>query len=56
MSMEFHERLREGFLKIAKKNKKRCVIVDASQEINEINQKIERIIFSRFGNYPWGLT
>jgi dTMP kinase len=36
----FHERLRRGFLEIARTNPERCVVVDASKSVDEIVQKV----------------
>jgi dTMP kinase len=39
-SMEFHKRVREGFLEIAEKNRDRVILIDGRDSINEIAQKI----------------
>lgn len=44
MDMAFHERLREGFLKIAHQNLHRCHIVDANQSIYAIHREIARTV------------
>jgi dTMP kinase len=49
MGAEFHERLREGFLDIAKKNRKRCVVIDTSRGIDDIELDIRRLVFEKFG-------
>lgn len=38
--MEFHHKLREGFLEIAKTNGERCKLVDASKNVQDIHQQI----------------
>lgn len=38
--ISFHQRLREGYLKIAKENPQRCKIIDAAQEVDAIAAKI----------------
>jgi len=45
MKLEFHERVRDGFLKIVKKNPERCVLIDSGKfSIEEIHEQIlERI-------------
>ncbi len=48
MGLEFHARLRDGFLDIARKNKKRCVVIDASKPIEEIQTNIQKLVFKRF--------
>jgi dTMP kinase len=37
---DFHERLRNGYLTIAKHDPKRCVVVDALQSVDEIHGQI----------------
>lgn len=42
--MSFHERLRQGFLDIARKNPQRCVVLDAAQDADMIAAQIlERV-------------
>ena len=48
MSINFHKKIRNGFLEIAKKNKKRCFILNAYEEILKINKKILQIINKKF--------
>ena len=48
MNINFHKKIRNGFLKIAKKNKKRCFVVNAEGSQNEVNNKILEIINKRF--------
>ena len=43
-SMQFYNRVQRGFLKIAKKNKKRYVVLDSSKKI----KLIENIIYDKF--------
>ncbi len=50
LDIEFHERLRQGFLEIAKKNKERCHVIDARQIIDEVSQDILRVLEDR-GSY-----
>ena len=47
--LEFHKRLRQGFLEIAKKEPKRCVVIDASKSIEEQHKEVVKIISERFG-------
>ena len=49
MSSDFHERLRKGFLHIAKNNRKRCVVIDTTRSIEEIRLTIQRLVFKKFG-------
>ena len=48
MSINFHKKIRNGFLEIAKKNKKRCFILNGNEEILKINKKILQIINKKF--------
>jgi len=48
MGLDFHSRLRDGFLDIARKNKKRCVVIDATKSIEEIQTNIRKLVFKRF--------
>lgn len=47
--MDFHKRLREGFLEIAKANPERCVVIDASGSEDDVAQRIWREVQTRFG-------
>ena len=47
MERPFHETLRQAFLSIAQGEPDRCVVVDANQAIDPLQQKIRRIIESR---------
>ena len=37
---EFHRRLRDGFLAIAKANPKRCVVIDASADVSAVQAAV----------------
>ena len=47
MPIDFHERLRRGFLTIAEREPKRCVVIDASQAIDEVQSAIRLAIGKR---------
>ena len=47
MDLAFHERLREGFLDIARKNPDRCVVIDATREVETIQEELRRILKAR---------
>lgn len=49
LDISFHEKLRQGFLTIAKDDPKRCHIIDATQDIEEMAQKILDIVTERLG-------
>lgn len=47
--MEFHHNLRRGFLEIAKREPKRCVVVDANTDIETLHKRIVKIVEDRLG-------
>ncbi|OHC75119.1 MAG: dTMP kinase [Rhodospirillales bacterium RIFCSPLOWO2_12_FULL_58_28] len=49
MDRDFHVRLAEGFLDIARREPDRCVIVDGTGTIEEIQQSIRRLVGERLG-------
>ena len=49
MDTEFHDRLRAGFLKIAAAEPERCVVLDASGPIEEIQNEIIAVVQDRLG-------
>ncbi len=40
MGEDFHERVRAGFLEIAKQSPERCIVVDATQDIEQVSSNI----------------
>ncbi|NPA52188.1 MAG: dTMP kinase [Aquificae bacterium] len=49
--IDFHKKLREGFLKIAQEEKNRVVVIDGLNSPQEISAKIIKIFESRFKEY-----
>ncbi len=49
MEIDFHMRLREGFLEIARQNSERCVVVDAARSSDAVHDSIMTLIAQRFG-------
>lgn len=49
MSLQFHEKLRAGFLEIARKNPERCFVIDATQDPQEMHRQIIGEINRRYG-------
>ncbi len=49
MGLPFHTRLRNGFLDIAKRFPARCVIIDATQDIQAIHRQLLKVVETRFG-------
>lgn len=43
-SLGFHTRLREGFMQIARNNPHRCVVIDATQSVEQIAQDIRAYV------------
>lgn len=52
MDVEFHNRLRDGFLKIATRDSDRCAVLDASGAIEDIQAEIRAIVQDRLGGGP----
>jgi len=48
MEMEFHERVREGYLELARGEPERCVVIDAQAGIADIQEELRRVIIDRF--------
>jgi dTMP kinase len=49
MGLDFHQRLRNGFLEIAKKFPDRCVIIDAAQDVEAVHRQALKVVEQRFG-------
>ena len=49
MGVEFHRRLRQGFLEIARNEPERCALLDAGQSIEDIQAAIRRLVGARLG-------
>lgn len=49
-AMDFHHRMHDGFLEIARKNPDRCVVVDATKSIDDVFDAITQEITRRFLN------
>ncbi len=47
MGTEFHQRLRNGFIEIARKNPERCEIVDADGDIDLVCERMISVVSSR---------
>jgi len=47
MDEGFHQRLRDGFLDIARRNPKRCVVIDAAQEPDKVQAEIRAVVGQR---------
>ncbi|MCQ2734665.1 MAG: dTMP kinase [Alphaproteobacteria bacterium] len=47
--LEFHQNLRQGFLDIAKREPKRCVVLNADKDIETLHREIVEVVQSRLG-------
>ena len=47
MDLAFHERLRQGFLEIARSEPGRCVVIDASRPVDAVTEEIAATVRSR---------
>ena len=49
MDIEFHNRLRDGFLQIARKEPDRCAVIDAAADIDTVTARIRDYVSARLG-------
>ncbi len=49
MGLDFHERLRQGFLDIARREPERCVVVDGAAEVDKVQAAIRAKVSERLG-------
>ena len=49
MDVEFHQRLRDGFLDIAAREADRCIVIDAAQKIDIVQQAVRQAVADRLG-------
>jgi dTMP kinase len=47
--LEFHEKLRQGYLDIASKNPTRCHVIDATQGVDDVFKAIMTVIPTKVG-------
>lgn len=43
-AVEFHQKLRVGFLEVAKNNPSRCIVLDATKSIEELHEEVKVIV------------
>ena len=48
-ALQWHERVRQGYLRIAKDNQERCVVLNANKSIDDLHEDIISVIQERFG-------
>jgi dTMP kinase len=49
LDRDFHERLRQGFLKIAADNPARCVVIDATGDADSVHRAVLAAVTARLG-------
>jgi dTMP kinase len=49
MTSAFHERVRDGFLALARAEPARCVVIDATQPVEAVAHDIRAVVARRFG-------
>ena len=49
MPYDFHERVREGFLALARAEPERCVVIDAGRAVDAVANDVRALVGSRFG-------
>jgi dTMP kinase len=52
MGVDFHRRLREGFLEIARREPRRCVVIDATPPVEAVAQAIMNAVRERLPMMP----
>jgi len=45
--MAFHQKLREGFLDVAERHPDRCVVIDATGEVDEVSERLWTVVEAR---------
>jgi dTMP kinase len=48
--LDFHERVRRGFLELAQAEPRRIVVLDASASIREVHEEVKKIVDQRLGD------
>ena len=54
MDHEMHARVRQGFLTIAKREPKRCAVIDAVHSADAVHEAVWRLITARLGGVQGG--
>jgi dTMP kinase len=49
MDRAFHDRLRKGFLAIAEREPKRCVVIDGSESVEAVHRAVKEAVRDRLG-------
>jgi dTMP kinase len=48
MGKDFHEHIRDAFIKIAQKEPERCAVIDATKTEAEITQRLAQLLKEKF--------
>lgn len=48
LGLEFHKKVRDGYLDIARRFPHRCVVIDAAQDIETVQAQVMRVVRDRF--------
>lgn len=56
MDIQFHERLRQGFLHIAEQERDRCVVIDGTRSVEIIAKDIWSVVEKKFGPFDKDAT
>lgn len=51
MHLDFHKKIKEGFVKLANMHKDRIVVIDATMKKKEIFELVKKIFHKRFGRF-----
>ena len=51
-TLEFHQRVRKGYLEMVKAEPKRWVVVDAGREWGKVQEELKKVILRRLNNTP----
>jgi dTMP kinase len=49
-TLDFHERLRQAFLRIAESEPTRCAVIDAAGPADSVEERVWRVVEERFGS------
>lgn len=49
LEVEFHQKVRQGYLDIARRNPHRCVVIDAAQDMDKVEQDIWAALSQKMG-------
>ncbi|MDG2187633.1 MAG: dTMP kinase [Hyphomicrobiales bacterium] len=50
-TLDYHNKIRDGYLEIALNNKTRCSVIDGSKNIDQVSEEIYKIFIDKIENY-----